>query len=133
MNGSKSDMRSEPIDETSLVKYLLGDLSEADQVRIEDRALADADYRSVLEAVEADLIDAYVRGELSTAERRAFKERFLVSPQRRKKVSFARGLARVTAGAIAAEPAPVLQLSAWQAFVRLVRGWNPAFQFAAGL
>ena len=55
-----------------LVKYLLGDLSEDEQVRVEDRAFADADYRRALDAAEADLIDAYVRGELLPVERRAF-------------------------------------------------------------
>jgi hypothetical protein len=130
---SQSNMRSEPIDETLLVKYLLGDLSEEEQVRVEDRAFADADYRGALEAAEADLIDAYVRGELLPAERRGFERRFLVSPQRRKKVAFARDLATVTAEAKAAERASSLRLSPWQTLIRLMRGWNPALQFAAGL
>jgi hypothetical protein len=133
MSGSQSDMRSEPIDEMLLIKYLLGDLSEEEQVRVEDRAFADADYRGALEAVEADLIDAYVRGELLPAERRGFERRFLISPQRRKKVAFARDLARVVAEAKAAESASSIRLSAWQALLRLVRGWNPVLQFAAGL
>jgi hypothetical protein len=116
-----------------LFKYLLGNLSEEEQVRIEDRAFADADYRVVLEATEADLIDAYVRGELLASERRAFEQRFLVSPQRRKKVEFARDLFRVTAEAKAVESLSPTRLSAWQALVRLLRGWNPALQFAVGL
>ena len=116
-----------------LFKYLLGNLSEEEQVRIEDRAFADADYRVVLEATEADLIDAYVRGELSASERRAFEQRFLVSPQRRKKVAFARDLLRVTAEAKAVESLSPTRLSSWQAFVRVLRGWNPALQFAAGV
>ena len=130
---SKSDIRSEQEEEMLLFKYLLGNLSEEEQVRIEDRAFADADYRVVLEATEADLIDAYVRGELSASERRAFEQRFLVSPQRRKKVTFARDLFRVTAEAKAVESLSPTRLSAWQALVRLFRGWNPALQFAAGL
>jgi len=116
-----------------LVKYLLGDLSEDEQVRVEDRAFADADYRRALDAAEADLIDAYVRGELLPVERRAFERRFLISPQRRKKVAFARDLAIVAAEAKAAESETFIRLSAWQTLVRFVRGWNPALQFAAGL
>jgi hypothetical protein len=117
----------------SLVKYLLGDLPEAEQASVEDRALADVNYRSALDAAEADLIDAYVRDELSSAERRAFEQRFLGSPQRRRKVAFARDLALVAAETRAAERDSSTRLSAWRALAALVRGWNPALQLAATL
>src|SRR5580765_4200045 len=107
MSGSKTDMPSEPMDELLLVKYLLGDLSQEEQVQVEDRAFADPDYLVMLQAVEVDLIDAYVNGDLSPAERRGFERQFLVSPERRKKVAFARDLARVAAEAKAAEAVPV--------------------------
>jgi hypothetical protein len=126
-------MRPETAGEVSLVKYLLGDLPEAEQVCVEDRALADGNYRTALEAAEADLIDAYVRDELSAAERRAFEQRFLGSPQRRQKVAFARDLALVAAETRAAERDFSTRLSAWQALAALVRGWSPALQLAATL
>src|SRR4051812_32624051 len=97
MNGCESHMRSEPIDELLLVRYLLGSLTEEEQIRVEDCAFAEQDYMGALEAAEADLIDAYVRGELAQADREAFERRFLTAPQRRGKVEFARALARVTA------------------------------------
>src|SRR5262249_59525799 len=78
LSGNKSSMKSEHVDETLLVKYLLGDLSPEEEVRVEDRAFAEPDYLVVMEATEADLIDAYVRGDLSPAERRGFERRFLV-------------------------------------------------------
>ena len=53
--------------DTWQVKYLLGQLTEEEQVQIEDRAFTDRDYLSSLEGTEADLVDAYVRGELSDA------------------------------------------------------------------
>jgi hypothetical protein len=133
MGGTQSDMRSEPIDEMLLVKYLLGDLTEEEQVRVENRAFADSNYLAVVEATEADLIDAYVRGELSSAERRRFEWRFLASPQRFKKVAFARDLARVVAETKVSESAPTIRLSAWQSLTALFRGWSPALRFAAGL
>jgi anti-sigma factor RsiW len=83
--------------ESLLIQYLLGEMSEEDEVRVEDRAFADASYLGALEGVEADLIDAYVRGELSPAEQRGFKRRFLNSPQRRSKVEFARAFALAAA------------------------------------
>lgn len=124
-------MRSERVDELLLVKYLLGYLPDAEQVRIEDRALAEPDYRRELEAVEADLIDSYVRSELVAADRRAFELRFLTSPQRRGKVAFAKALAAVTReteSLPSSEPRP-----AWRALAALIRGSNPAWRFAAAL
>src|SRR5215471_14273682 len=88
-------MRYQGDDDKLMVQYLLGNLSEEDQVRIEDRAFSDSTYMDALEAAEADLIDAYVRDELSQAERRGFESRFLASPHRRSKVEFARDLARI--------------------------------------
>jgi hypothetical protein len=81
-----------------------------------------------LEAAEADLIDAYVRGGLSPSERRAFERRFLASPQRRTKVEFARALSKVTSESKPVEAQP-------KTFLRRVFGmqWSPALQWAAGL
>jgi hypothetical protein len=120
-------MRSLRSDEAWLVKYLLGNLTEEEQVQAEDRAFADADYLSALEAAEADLIDAYVRGELSQSDRRSFELRFLTSPERRRKVEFARALATITSEAKTQE----LQAVRRPFFVRGFRAWNPMLQFAA--
>ena len=90
-------MRSQSSNETWRVKYLLGNLTEEEQAQVEDRAFADGDYLSSLEATEADLIDAYVRGELSQSARRSFELRFLTSAERRRKVEFARAFATITA------------------------------------
>lgn len=121
-------MRSERVDEVLLVQYLLGNLSETEQVQVEDRAFSDADYLGALEAAEADLIDAYVCGGLSQTERRAFERQFLTSPSRRSKVEFARALARV-----AAESREPERPSPRQTLISLIRGWRPALRFAAGL
>jgi len=121
-------MRSERVDEVLLVKYLLGNLSEMEEVQVEDRAFADADYLGALEAAEADLIDSYVRGALSQPERRSFEQRFLTSPKRRSKVEFARALAKVTTESTV----PELPTSR-RGLIRLIRGWNPMLRFAAGV
>src|SRR5260370_38669063 len=97
-------MGSERVDEELVVKYLLGNLPETDEVQVEDRAFADANYLGALEAAEADLIDTYVRGGLSQSERRAFERRFLTSPNPWSKVEFARALARGTAATATAIP-----------------------------
>src|SRR5215510_13729644 len=125
-------MRSERDDEQLMVQYLLGNLSEEEQVRIEDRAFSDSNYMGSLEAAEADLIDAYVRNELPQAERRGFERRFLISPQRRSKVEFARDLARIVDVSKTAEAAPA-RPSVWLSLITMARAWNPAFQFAVVL
>src|SRR5262249_52880333 len=124
-------MRSERDDEKLMVQYLLGNLSEEEQVRIEDRAFSDSAYMGALEAAEADLLDAYVRDDLSQAERLGFERRFLTSPNRRNKVEFARDLARIAAESKAGEAAPSERASAWLSLIGLVRSWNPVFQFAS--
>ena len=80
--------------ERLLVSYLLGELNDEDQVQVEDRAFTDPSYVAEIEAAEADLIDAYVRGELPPGSLPGFERRFLRSPSRRSKVEFAKALAR---------------------------------------
>ena len=126
---AQSPMRSQRSDETWHVKYLLGNLTEDEQVEVEDRAFADADYLSALEATEADLIDAYVRGELSQSDRRSFEFRFLTSPERRRKVEFARALATIASESKIQEP----RAAGRPFFTRAFWGWNPVVQFAAAM
>ena len=121
-------MPSEEAEQKVLVKYLLGDLPETEQVEVEDRAFADAEYLTALEAAEADLIDAWMRGELSSSEQRAFERRFLTSPGRRSKVEFARAFARVlTESKRADRLVPRITLRS------LIQAWSPGWRLAAGL
>ena len=129
MMAVKSYMRSLRSNETWQVKYLLGNLSEEEQVQVEDRAFADGDYMSALEATEADLIDAYVRGQLSQSDRRSFEFRFLTSPERRRKVEFARALATITSESKTQES----RAAGREFFMRAFWGWNPVVQLAAGM
>lgn len=121
MSGNLSHMQPERADEKLLVKYLLGYLSEDEQVEIEDRAFVDKTYLAQLEAAEVDLIDAYINGDLRADERRAFEGRFLTSPQRRRKVQFARDLARAAAQHTVTEP---------RSMFSVVTRWTPRFQLA---
>jgi hypothetical protein len=82
--------------EQLIARYLLGELSEEQQVEIEDRAFADKEYLASITAVENDLIDEYVRHELSETDRRNFESRFLGSSERRKRIEFAKALAHIS-------------------------------------
>ena len=79
-------------DRAPLIQYLLGQMRPEEQALVEERYLADPDYHDELRAAERDLIDRYVRGELSEAD--AFERHYLSSPGRRAKVEFARALAQ---------------------------------------
>ena len=116
--------------ERLVARYLLGDLPEEQQVEIEDRAFADQEYLALIRAVENDLIDEYVRRELSETDRRKFESRFLVSAERRKRVEFARALARVP---VALERTVVSQPAQWtwrDSLYAFFVGLNPAVKFA---
>src|ERR1044072_951606 len=117
--------------ERLIARYLLGDLPEEQQVAIEDRAFTDKDYLALVTAVENDLIDEYVRQDLSATERRQFETRFLASAERRKRVEFANALARVPVPdaerTVASEPAKWSWRDSLYAFFS---GLNPAAKFA---
>ena len=112
--------------EKLIARYLLGDLPEEQQVEIEDRAFADKDYLALVTAVENDLIDEYVRRELSETDRRKFESRFLASAERRKRVEFAKALARVPV-AVVSQPKQWMWRDSLYAFLI---GLNPAAKLA---
>lgn len=123
-------MRDDAFSEDRIVRYLLGNLSEEEQVEIEDRAFQNRQYLQNLLVVENDLIDDYVRGELSDSERRQFEGRFLASEERRRKVKFALALASVTTEFAAKEealPATLPPPITWRsALASLLRSLGPA-------
>lgn len=115
-----ADLNSEKL----ITQYLLGELPEAQQIEIEDRAFSDKEYLSSITAVENDLIDEYVREELPETTRRRFETRFLASEGRRKRVEFARALVQL------ADETPITETAApvsWRdALAAFIRGLNPA-------
>jgi hypothetical protein len=76
--------------EHQAIQYLLGELTEAEQARLEERYFQDAELSELLSEIEDDLIDQYVREELSPRERERFEHHFLISERRREKVAFAK-------------------------------------------
>jgi anti-sigma factor RsiW len=92
-------MKVDSPSEALLIRYLLGDLPEEQQVEIEERAFTDQGYLKTMQAVETDLIDEYVRDGLPERDRIQFEARFLASEERRRKVGFAKALAIVAAEA----------------------------------
>src|SRR5919206_1681600 len=73
--------------------YLLGRLeSEPRSEQVEARMMSEPEYYDELLVVEDEVIDQYLSGELSAAEREGFERNFLSTPERLRKLKFARAL-----------------------------------------
>lgn len=115
------DVRDVHLNEALIVRYLLGELPEAQQVEIEDSAFQSQQYVQDILAVESDLIDEYVRGEIPLNNREQFERHFLAAPERRRKVEFARALAAVSSES---EPETVQRVRAFRPLQRKNTLWN---------
>lgn len=75
-----------------LERYLLNELSEAENEELEDEMVLDKKLLERVQAAEMCLIDSYVSDEMSPAERLRFERGFLLFPENRLKVEDARAL-----------------------------------------
>src|SRR6185295_19269439 len=82
-------------DEQNPVKrYLLKQLSDAEQQEIELRLLSDDGFSEELEIAEDELIDEYLADELSRDERLEFEQNFLTNPERTSRLRSGEALKR---------------------------------------
>jgi ferric-dicitrate binding protein FerR (iron transport regulator) len=75
--------------ENFIRRYLLGELAEADQAALEQELLLDRGKFDRVWAVENELVDSYVRGEMSRADRERFEGHYLASPLHRERIAIA--------------------------------------------
>lgn len=80
-----------------LADYLLGNLPESEQIRLEEEYLADPSAQNRLLMVEDELVDAYLQGQLTPIERERFQAGFLASPRGRRKLELAKSLTALAA------------------------------------
>ena len=78
--------------EQTIRHYLLGELPESQQVKLEQEYFGDAQMFEQVVQVENDLVDQYARGLLPPATRSRFEEYYLAHPQRRERARFAETL-----------------------------------------
>lgn len=76
-------------DRQALTDYLLGSLPEPETEHFDELSIMDDRFAEALEAAENELVDSFVRGELSDAETEKFESHYLASPLRRGKAEFA--------------------------------------------
>ncbi len=73
-------------EQSSVRRYLLNQLTDADQRAVESELLTDQTFSEELEIVEDELIDEYLNGELSREERKRFEKFFLAHETRKRKL-----------------------------------------------
>ena len=78
---------------TTMIRYLLGQMSDQERSNFEDQYQKDAGVLYELAEVENDLIDLYALGALSKKEQEQMRF-FLADPDRQKRLEFAKALAR---------------------------------------
>ena len=82
---------SEP--EQIIRRYLVGELSESEQAALEEKYFTDPQAFNQMLKTESELVDSYVRGQLSRRARERFEQSYLAHPRRRERVKFADALA----------------------------------------
>jgi anti-sigma factor RsiW len=75
-------------------RYLLGQLSEAEREAVEARLFGDAEFLELVEAEEEELLDLYVAGRLTAAERAGWESYRAARPDLVRREGFARALRR---------------------------------------
>jgi hypothetical protein len=117
------------VTEQQIKSYLLGELSEEEAERLEESLFTDDEVFSEVQAAEMSLVDEYVRNELSHEARTRFETQYLVTAERRQKVSEAR-LFHDELNAIRPMPEISQEKAGW--FERAFGSWRfPAMQYAS--
>lgn len=129
-------------DDLVIKRYLIGDLQQEEQLAIEERLFLDGQYFQTLQAIEDDLIDDYLYGELPPDERSKFEKHFLSTPERHEALKIAEALkhylvtstlaeSNSSASALPSRPAPKATcLQSWRVYYS---GWRLRFAAAAAL
>ena len=92
-------MTLEPVSEDLILRYLLGEVSAEEQARLEERYFTDDSVFEQVVALEDELVDSYVGGELSPRQREQFESCCRRRPELAQKLEFARSLAEYVPGA----------------------------------
>ncbi|HLJ86805.1 MAG TPA: hypothetical protein VKZ53_08270 [Candidatus Angelobacter sp.] len=117
-----------------MTRYLLGDASDKERAALEKGYFRKRDALAELLSVENDLIDAFVRGDLTVEEADKFRDRYINSAKRREKVEFARLLTKY-APPVKREPKVATQRKRaldWQNILVFLRNGSSSSGILAG-
>lgn len=125
-------MREKLIDDNLMLRYLLGDLPETEQLRLEERFFTDDEFYQQMLALEDELKYDYAQGLLTATQRAQFEQRFLATPEKRQQAAVAGLLLdKLSKTDLPPTDAPPARRAWWQAFSALFSLNNPIMQ--AGL
>lgn len=121
-------------DEDDLIRrYLLRELAEEEQQRVEERLMTDDAFFERLKIAEDDLVDEYLGNELLQSERERFELSFLTTPEGRQQVSFNTAFNRyVSKAAASRRPQPVPAPPRRGAFASMLAFFSGQSRFATG-
>jgi hypothetical protein len=117
--------------ENSAMRYVLGTLPDAERVRLEERYFSDDTEFEEIEIAEEELIDRYIRGELSRSDCSAFEQAIARSPRLMERVEFAKLFAEKLR--VAEAPVKAEKTNWWEGlfgFSHPSRGSRLAFAFS---
>src|SRR5918912_675057 len=117
--------------EQIMTRYLLGELSESEQIALEEKFFTDPQAFNQVLQVESKLVDAYARGQLSNEMRERFEQSYLKHPSRRARVKFASALTtRLDRESVALGKPSLTLASGWQRLLSSLRGQRLRFAIA---
>ena len=118
--------------ETLIRSFLLGELPEEQRESLEARLFNEDDFYAEVLAVQEELADDYVRGDLTAKERSQLQDYFARSPRRQKRLEFATALAQALEQPTVIQPISANSTSWFESFSALFRpGWAYAATAAA--
>lgn len=107
----------------AMIRYLLGEATEEEQLRLEEQLFQNDDSYQQLVALEDELRYDYAQGGLTKRQRESFEKRFLVSDDDRRKVVLAKEVMALAQKERAETMAPARpeRISFWQFFTSPLR------------
>src|ERR1044071_6877011 len=114
-------MNDESIDDAFLREFLLGKVNDEERGRMEDLFLIDPQAKQRVLGVEQDLIEDYLEGTLTTADRERFVSRYAQTAEQRRRLRITKSIKDwARAEAASAVPARTSKTRTWF-------GFRPAF------
>ncbi|HEX6189736.1 MAG TPA: hypothetical protein VFZ40_16795 [Pyrinomonadaceae bacterium] len=122
--------------EQTMTRYLLGELSESEQSALEEEYFTDPQIFNEVLKTESELVDGYVRGQLSNEVRERFEQSYLANPARSERVKFAAALATrldEPNHPVTSREQATLPVSWWQRLLASVGGQRPTLRLSMAL
>jgi hypothetical protein len=110
------------MNQDEIIRYLLGEASEAESSALEQAYFSDPQLFDRIVATEAELVDSYARGQLSSEQRRRFETHYLSHPQRRERARFGADLA-AKIDSLSQVPAPSSPRMSWWSRLFAITSW----------